>query len=291
MAGKRTKQSVFVLDAPTDLAAVAKLIEELRASLTNEYRTSFTSLETKLDGLQISVADQGQRLTSLEDGLNRYSDKLEEMEARCLALEDGNAKLKARMVQIESRSRRSNVRIVGLDESIGPGDGVLSTDFFAEVLVEILGTAVLPDPPELDRCHRALTAKRPPGSKPRAVIACLHRYRTKEAIIREARKKRGSLSYKGKPVLIFEDYCPEVVELRSGYREVMGALYKQGFKPSLLYPARLVIKTKDGKRKELSSPKDAAVFLKAQSRAGSPSQSPPRGDGAASASPPPPGED
>ncbi|KAJ3581304.1 hypothetical protein NHX12_016794 [Muraenolepis orangiensis] len=104
-----------------------------------------------------------------------------------------------------------------------------------QILVEIMGKDVLPEPPELDRCHRMLTPKPAPGSRPRAVIARLHRYRIKETIILEARKRRGKLTYKGKPILIFEDYCPEVVEQRARYRDVMGPLYQRGFKQSLQF--------------------------------------------------------
>ena len=125
-----------------------------------------------------------------------------------------------------------------------------------------MGKDLLPTPPELDIVHRALTAKPAPGSRPRAVIARVHRYRVKEAIVRDARRRRGKLSYKGKPVLIFEDYPQEIVEQRSAYRDVMSTLYQRGFKPSLLYPSRLFITMRDGKKKQLSSPRDASAFLK-----------------------------
>ncbi|CAL8335872.1 unnamed protein product [Merluccius merluccius] len=45
---------------------------------------------------------------------------------------------------------------------------------------------------------------------------------------------------------IYEDYAPEVVEQRQKYREVMSELYNLGFKPALLFPARLVNMMKDG---------------------------------------------
>ncbi|KAJ4932272.1 hypothetical protein JOQ06_010697 [Pogonophryne albipinna] len=119
--------------------------------------------------------------------------------------------------------------------------------------------------PELDRAHRALTAKPSPGSRPwsrpRAVIARIHHFRTKELIIQEARKRRGKLFFQGKPVAIFEDYCPEIVEQRAAYREVMSALYQRGLRPSLLYPARLRITTENGGKKHFASVEDAASFL------------------------------
>jgi len=246
-------------DGPVDGTTMAKLMEELKLAFTTEFRTFAASLESRLDGFQLAVADHTQRLASVEDGLNTWSGRMEELEARCTAQDEIIGKLKTKLTDVESRSRRSNIRILGLDESLHSDHPSV---FFAEILVEIMGKDVLATPPELDRCHRMLTPKPAPGSRPRAVIARLHRYKIKETIILEARKRRGNLTYKGKPISIFEDYCPEVVEQRSRYRDVMGPLYQRGFKPSLQFPAKLVIRTKDGTRIHLPSPKDAVDFLK-----------------------------
>ncbi|KAJ8414689.1 hypothetical protein AAFF_G00038910 [Aldrovandia affinis] len=64
----------------------------------------------------------------------------------------------------------------------------------------------------------------------------------KDRIIREARAKRGQLRYGSHPVLIFEDYPPEIVEQRKKYSEVMATLYKLGCKPALHFPARLTVR-------------------------------------------------
>ena len=189
---------------------------------------------------------------------NQLSDQVGMLQAKYEAMEESYAKLKAKNIDLESRCRRNNIRIVGLPESI---EGTQPSTFFSKLLVDILGEGILHAPPELDRAHRALTAKPAPGSRPRAVIARVHHYKTKEAIIQEARRRRGELSYQGKPVTIFEDYCPEVIEQRTAYRGVMSKLYQQGLKPSLLYPARLRITTKDGRKKMFTSVEDAEAFV------------------------------
>ncbi|KAI4895531.1 hypothetical protein NFI96_032702, partial [Prochilodus magdalenae] len=58
------------------------------------------------------------------------------------------------------------------------------------------------------------TAKPQTGGKPRAVIIRLHHFLNKERIIREARARRGKLLFRGKPIFIFEDYAPDVLEQR-----------------------------------------------------------------------------
>lgn len=90
-------------------------------------------------------------------------------------------------------------------------------------------------------------------------MARLHNDRVKEKITQAARKKRGELFYQGNSVAIFEDYCPEVMEQCTACREVMSALYHQGLKPSMSYPAKLRITTKVGARKHFAL--DAEEFL------------------------------
>lgn len=52
-----------------------------------------------------------------------------------------------------------------------------------------------------------------------------------------------------------------MVEQCQKYREVMSELYNLGFKPALLFPARLVIVMKDGGKKRLSSLSEAKDFI------------------------------
>lgn len=60
---------------------------------------------------------------------------------------------------------------------------------------------------------------------------------------------------------LFEDYVPELMEQRSKYREVLSELYNLGLKPALLFPARLTIVTKDGKRRRFASVTEAKDYI------------------------------
>lgn len=259
-AAKKKCDTSAPVTSEDNMAALMKLLEEHKTALSAEFKSAIAPLEAKLDFVQTTVTDHGHRISSLEANANELSDKMEILEAKCAAMEDSYNKLKAKTIDLESRSRRNNIRIVGLPESI---EGTQPTVFFSELLKEIIGEKILPKAPELDRAHRALVAKPTPGSRPRAVIARIHHYQTKTAIIQEARNRRGKLSYQGAPIAIFEDYCPEVIEQRMAYRDVMSRLYQQGCKPALLYPARLRISTKDGRKRFFTSVEDATTFLKA----------------------------
>ncbi|KAJ8014628.1 hypothetical protein DPEC_G00017610 [Dallia pectoralis] len=83
---------------------------------------------------------------------------------------------------------------------------------------------------------------------------------TKDMVIRAARRKQDGLKYDGKSVYLHDDYCPEVMDQRAEYREVMRQPFTLKLKPALLYPARLFIKADDGERRRLFSVKEAQQF-------------------------------
>ena len=218
------------------------------------FENKLAAIDTKLDGIQTTLTDHEQRISDLESGLNQ----LQFLESQVTSMADDNAKLKAKITDLEGRSRRCNVRLIGVPEAI---EGPQPTSFFSTLLVDILGKDVLPTPPELDRAHRALRPKPSEGDKLRLVIICFPKFQAKDMVIRAARKKRDELKYDGKSVYIYDDYCPEVMDQRAEYKEVMHQLYTLKLKPSLLYPARLFIKADNGTRRRFISVKEAQQFL------------------------------
>lgn len=268
-AAKQSKKELASPDSAIDKATLANMLAELRAdlltkpdSLSARFENKLVVIDAKLDGVQTTIANHEQRISDLESGLNQ----MQSLESQLSNLADDNAKLKAKITDLEGRSRRCNVRLIGIPESV---EGTRPTVFFSNLLMDILGQDVLTSPPELDRAHRALRPKPAEGGKPRAVIICFHKFQTKDMVIRAARKKRDDLKYDGKSVYLYDDYCPEVMDQRAEYKEVMRQLFTLKLKPSLLYPARLFIKTDDGERRRLFSVKEAQQFLASYQKSGS----------------------
>lgn len=255
---KEASQKEEATISDISMAALTNLLENHKVALSSEFKISMASLESKIDVIHATVSDHGQRINSLETNANLADERLPTLEATCLELTASNAKLKAKASDLESRSRRSNVRLTGLPESI---EGPHPTTFFSNLLQKILGEQVLPTPPELERAHRTPFTKPKPNERPRTVIMCFHSFQTKEKVIREARRRRGELRYEGKPVAFYDDYPADVLELRSEYREVMAQLYELGLKPSLLYPARLRITMENGNTTRFSSVQEAKRYI------------------------------
>lgn len=247
-----------------NMEAIAAMHEELRAAISTDFKSAISSLESKLDTIQAKVDDHDKRVISLENHANEASDQIRALEASCISMAEAIAKLQAKVLDLEGRSRRNNIRIFGLPEAIESGSR--PTDFFAELLVEVLGEKVLTSAPELDRAHRAL--KRGTRDKPRSVVMCFHKFQTRDLVVREARSLRGTLQYRGTPIQIFEDYSPEVLDMRSEYRDVMKDLYNLNLKPSLLYPAKLFVTLdKNADRTRLYSVKEAEDLVSKHRRA------------------------
>lgn len=255
MASKSTKHKKEEVSLTLD--AITAVLEDHRQSLSAEFKASFTTLDSKLDQIRLTVEDHGQRLSSLELAADDVSQRVQDLESICTALQEDNTKLKAKVTDLESRSRRQNVRILGIPESTESGR---PTEFFSNLLCKVFGSEILPSPPEIDRAHRSLAPKPAQGERPRPVILRLHRYQTKELLIREARR-RGKLEFQGHSIRILEDYSPEVLNRRAEYKDVMATLYKRGLKPALLFPARLRLTLPDGGRKWISSVVEARKYI------------------------------
>lgn len=255
---KKTRKEEQGRDESNITATISALLTEQLAehkeALLSEIKDTYAKYEAKLDTVQAMVNDHQLRIDKLE----QFANSVEDVEPRLASLASENAKLKAKIIDLEGRSRRNNIRILGLPENI---EGSQPTVFFSQLLLDVLGTEVLASPPELDRAHRTLAARPGPQGRPRAVLICFHRFQTRELVVRAARKMRGKLTYNGHPIHIFEDYTPEVVEQRAQYRDIMKKLYNLGFKPALRYPAKLSIVAEDGSRKFLASVKEATDFI------------------------------
>ncbi|KAI4903014.1 hypothetical protein NFI96_010054 [Prochilodus magdalenae] len=214
MASKAPRVSRKDVSGKSDSPAAHgdEVTASMLTSLLEDHRNAIcAAMETRFDQLQSTLTDLSHRTTTLESGLDVASDRIQALEDQCASLKETCAKLQAKTTDLESRSRRNNIRIIGLPEEI---EGQRPTTFFAGLLFEVFGDA-FPSPPEVDRVHRALSAKPQTGGKPRAVIIRLHHFQNKERIIREARARRGKLLFRGKPISIFEDYAPDVLEQRS----------------------------------------------------------------------------
>lgn len=172
------------------------------------------------------------------EDMRGLTDRVEEAETRVGHVEDMTLELSQEMMEcmkrqrvlqnkltdLESRSRRNNMRIFGVDEREQPKSMVqFMTDFLQRELKL---------PADLDlkiqRAHRIPTAARP-GISPRPIIINFQEFTTKEFVLREAWKK-GRIQLHDRAIYFDNDYATEVVQKRREYQKIKKILKERGIR-------------------------------------------------------------
>uniref|UniRef100_A0A096M623 Uncharacterized protein n=1 Tax=Poecilia formosa TaxID=48698 RepID=A0A096M623_POEFO len=142
-----------------------------------------------------------------------------------------------KLSDLEGRSRRCNIRVLGIKEGEEQGR---PTDFISRLLLEVLGKDNFVKPIKIDRVHHSLRPKPQPEARPRAIIAKIHNDRNVANILRLS-CLHSPLMYDGARVSIFPDYTAEVVVKRMTCNNVRKKLTEAGAKCTLHYSAKLQV--------------------------------------------------
>lgn len=133
------------------------------------------------------------------------------------------------MLDLEAKSRRHNIKIVGIQECEEEGK---LTEFVSRLIPQLLREEHFPRLVKVDQAHRSLQPKLVVGEKPRTILVRFHHFQEKLILHRET---VPPLEYKGKRVLIFPDYTTDAIQ------DMIQTMCKKGMKFTLRYPARLQI--------------------------------------------------
>ena len=88
--------------------------DSLSVKFEKHKQNKLAAIDTQLDGIQTRMTDHEQRISDLDSGLNQ----LQLLEALVTSVADDNAKLEAKITDLEGRSRRCNMRLIGVPEAI-----------------------------------------------------------------------------------------------------------------------------------------------------------------------------
>ncbi|KAI4890319.1 hypothetical protein NFI96_032092 [Prochilodus magdalenae] len=185
-----------------------------------------------IKALDASASDHGDRIAQLEKN-------------RCRVLTTDN---------IESHSRRSNVRAIGILEKM---EGADPTNFMTELLLETVSSDYFQHRPILERAYRLGQAVAAGGTDSNK-LRLFQSFQDKERVLR---RSRDGVSFRGHNIRFFQNYSADLPLQRAAFRAVKAALYKEGVRFNMLYPARLRVVSKDG-FKIFETPEAAQAFLK-----------------------------
>lgn len=220
----------------TAYAMCKEICKEMSESILRGVNTRFDAFELNFQKLVTSQSELQARVANQELAITDFEARITVLETKYSELSKQNNQLRAKVLDLEARSRRHNIKIVGIQEDEEEGK---PTEFVSRLIPQLLGEEHFPHPVKVDRAHRSLQPKPAAGEKPRTILARIHHFQVKELILRRGRMQ--PLEYKGKRVLIFPDYTAEVMSQRNAFRDVMQTLRKKGIKFTLRYPARLQI--------------------------------------------------
>lgn len=139
---------------------ICKKIDSLSSELRSEIVTVRQEVKDWLGPLQQKVDANADTVRELERSASDHSDRITEMQSVISTLQKQVVQLDAKCEDLEGRSRRNNIRLVGLPEGV---EGSHPVDFVSQLLQNLLH---LQEKPLLDRAHRTLRERPRKGSPP-----------------------------------------------------------------------------------------------------------------------------
>ncbi len=213
---------------PVNLTDIMEAIKIMNGSMNEK----FDSLESTLSQTLASLSKVTSRVTELEKARADYEGRISELETHCRDWFETCKSLTSKLDDLEGRSRRQNIKIIGLPEKVEEGR---PTQFVADFLLQILGASNFSKPLKIDRAHRTGPVDNA-RSRPRTMVARLHHYPDKEKILHLARLS-SPLMYNRARILIFPDFTSEVLKQRQAFNDVRKRLKEANVRHGLLFPA------------------------------------------------------
>uniref|UniRef100_A0AAR2K2F4 L1 transposable element RRM domain-containing protein n=1 Tax=Pygocentrus nattereri TaxID=42514 RepID=A0AAR2K2F4_PYGNA len=247
-----------VADSPPTWAK--NLTTSVQGGLDN-ISSRLSNMEQTLAAVRTELKDFKEALSSLGETVSAHDSRIDALETALKGLERANATMQLKIDDLEGRSRRNNIRIIGIPEGT---EGTRPTDFVAGLLPKLLGEENFKLPLLVDRAHRSLRPRPAEGAKPRPFIARIHLFQVKEKIL-QLRRSHGPLQFQGHKVLIFPDYTSSVMEKRKQFTEVLQELRNLKITHFLRYPARLHVEV-DGHSRSFSELAEAKAFVSSVSK-------------------------
>ena len=249
-----------LVEQPDSEANNLLTLPDMERLLTSMEERIIAKLSAQLSAERAIIDQHHETIQQLETSHNDMHTRLERLESTCAALSKDNEELKVKLDDLENRSRRNNIRIIGLPEKV---EGLHPTSFIDTLLRETFGVEAFPTSTIADRAHRiAMVRKNPADSRPRPLIVRIHHFQTKERILKLAREAT-SVSFRGSQIHFFPDFSAEISRKRAAFIPVKLQLKNAGFNYRMLFPAKLQVTDKDRQDRHIFlSPDEAVLFVK-----------------------------
>uniref|UniRef100_A0A8C5R7Q4 Uncharacterized protein n=1 Tax=Leptobrachium leishanense TaxID=445787 RepID=A0A8C5R7Q4_9ANUR len=222
------------------------------ARMENLFKEFSSSLSARLDtvsaDIRKDIQEIGDRTSHLENKMSEMADAHNAMAAAVESLESKLLQCTNKLADLEDRSRRHNLKIRGIPETIHPRDLMAYvTDLFTHLL-----PGVAPDTLLMDRIHRIPKPPSAPQKAPRDVILKMHYYKPREDVLRAMRKPE-ILGSQYDHLEIYPDFSKVTLQQRRLFRPLTMALRDAGILYRWGFPTKLIV-LREGVTTVLTSP-------------------------------------
>lgn len=216
-------------------------------------RACVSQLKTELKG---ELRQIGNRVDHVENKMAEYAGSFNELVDAHNAREDDVEWLKAKVADLEDRSRRNNLKIRGIPESVLPKD--------LEEYVHTLFKSLIPELTEqdliIDRIHRIPKPSQLPEKIPRDVLMQLHFYHIKDRLMKTF-KDDHTIPERYAHLQFYADVSQYTIQFRKRMSTLTKALRHHKIAYKWGYPSKLII-NKNNSTFVITTPDQGASLLK-----------------------------
>ncbi|RXN35448.1 LINE-1 type transposase domain-containing 1 [Labeo rohita] len=212
------------------------------AEMMKAFKAMERQVSGKVDEILSAVVDVKVRLTEAEERISGTEDEIVQLKARNDTLEKQVKSMADKVIDLENRSRRNNLRLVGLPEK---EEGSDTCAFLEKFLPETLELGESVTPLIIERAHRIPSSGQKIGQdgkvQPRTVIMKFLNFKQKEHVLKAA-KSKGAIAYKGSSLRFFPDLSAELHRQQRKYDAIRQKLRDKGInRHRIIFPARLLL--------------------------------------------------
>uniref|UniRef100_A0A8C5QXN8 LINE-1 type transposase domain-containing protein 1 n=1 Tax=Leptobrachium leishanense TaxID=445787 RepID=A0A8C5QXN8_9ANUR len=212
-------------------------------------------LSTAIDLALSQLTSQAQRLTEVEERVSTLEDGLTHLQTSVESHDSLLSSLIDKVDDLENRSRRNNLRIVRLPETVkGPQLHHVVSSWLPTALGLTDNLALT-----VERVHRLGPDLSPSLGPPRTVIFQLLNFSDKIRIM-QAYRKANTLEHNGTTLRLFQDFSASLAARRRAFAPICSKLAAANVRFTLQYPARLRVHL-HGQVTFYDSPTDALTIL------------------------------
>lgn len=201
-------QPSSVKEGAQDIAIIYTMLKKISDDMggIEEICRTTASVESKLSALITRIDDVEKRVEFLEE-------KEKDWQANLPATKCDLDQLREKVEDMENRSRRNNLRFIGISEGKESGNMIKFMGELISTFVDASEQWI-----EIERAHRVFGPRPNPEDRPRPIQVRFLKSMDRDSVLRAAREK-GEIHFEGRRIQVFPDFARTTQLKRDKFRE------------------------------------------------------------------------